>query len=358
MLLLVLLHHIAGDGWSTGPLSRDSGYTAYVRGARRAHAGAPAVRRDYAGNADCTVRRRPPWPSADRDDADSLLHRRLDYWRIDPSGLPDRLALPFDRPALDRRGIGRRPPAGPRRPGTPRATARAGAPLRRQHAHGAARLLAALFTSSRCRTDVPIGTPVAGRTDAALDELVGFFVNTLVLRTDTSGDPTFGEPLDRVRDRAGCPRAPGRPVRAGRRGRGTWRARSPITRCSRSCSPLSTVSPRCPDLPGLAVTEARQRGRTPPSTTSPSRLTRRRRRRPGRHGRIPHRPLHLVRCANPRRAGCACSARSRPSRRAADRPDRRARRGRTRGAARPGVRRPGRRRRAAGRLGGMCLPRR
>lgn len=52
------------------------------------------------------------------------------------------------------------------------------------------------------QSDLLIGTPVANRKYAELENLIGFFLNTIVLRVDFSQDVTFRAYLDTIRQRA------------------------------------------------------------------------------------------------------------------------------------------------------------
>jgi amino acid adenylation domain-containing protein len=193
-VLALTMHHIAVDGWSLAPLLRDLATAYRARAGGEAPAWAP-LRVQYA---DFALWQRELLGSA--ANPDSLLSKQLRFWRRTLDGMPERISLPVDRPDPAVR------------------SAQGGEVAVEVDAALHARMLelsrsrqvslfmvlhavfAALLTRLGAGEDIGVSTPVAGRTDEALDDLVGFFVNLLVLRTDTSGDPTLVSLLERVRE--------------------------------------------------------------------------------------------------------------------------------------------------------------
>lgn len=193
-LLLLTLHHIAADGWSLRPLADDlsTAYRARTHGVSPALAELPVQYADYA-----LWQRRA---LGSEDVPDSEIACQLAYWKDALSEAPVELRLPVDRPrsAQSTGHVSRRIPV--------EIDAATHAGLRRLSGERNASLFmvlqaafAVLLSKLGAGNDIPIGTPVAGRTETKLDDLIGFFVNTLVLRTDTSGNPDLVDVVDRVR---------------------------------------------------------------------------------------------------------------------------------------------------------------
>jgi amino acid adenylation domain-containing protein len=190
-VLLLTLHHIVSDGWSTGVLARELSalYAALRRGEPDPLPPLPVQYADYAA-----WQRR--WVDGE------VLRRQAEYWKAALAGAPELLELPTDHPrpakrdhagaalavALDEPLTAGLRALGERHGTTPFMT-----------------LLAAwavVLGRLSGQEDVVVGTPTANRGRRELEGLIGFFVNTLALRVDLSGSPTVGELLGRVKERA------------------------------------------------------------------------------------------------------------------------------------------------------------
>ncbi|WP_372341549.1 amino acid adenylation domain-containing protein, partial [Nocardia sp. CC216A] len=193
-VLVFVAHHISADGWSMGPLTRDVmiAYAARTSGVAPGWAPMPVQYADYS------IWQRQVLGS--EDDPQSLISAQAAFWKTTLADLPDELNLPADRP---------RPTAQSFRGG--RVLFPIGADLhqglrriaREQNAtmfmvvHTA---LAVFLSRLSGTSDIAIGTPIAGRGEAELDDVIGMFVNTLVLRTEVDAQRGFAELLAHAKD--------------------------------------------------------------------------------------------------------------------------------------------------------------
>ncbi|RMZ58791.1 amino acid adenylation domain-containing protein [Chryseobacterium nematophagum] len=193
-VLLIIIHHIAFDGWSFAPFWKDlsTAYSARINNEIPKWNPLPIQYSDYA------LWQRNTFHG--EQGQSSVIDRQLNYWTKNLNNLPDLVSLPSDyfrpeKPAYkgDRKSL-----------------------IIPSKLHDDLILLSqsqnvtlfmilhaglcCLLTRFGAGNDIVIGTPIAGRKDSSVRDLIGFFVNNLVLRIDTSGNPTFQALLKKVKE--------------------------------------------------------------------------------------------------------------------------------------------------------------
>ncbi|WP_157129551.1 non-ribosomal peptide synthetase, partial [Nocardia amamiensis] len=194
-VLAFTVHHVAADGSSMGPLARDvmAAYMARVQGEAPQWQPLPVQYADYA-----------LWQRAvlgSEEDPESLAAQQVAYWKTALADLPDQLELPADRPrppAQSFHGKAIRFEIDPQRHARLHELARAhnASPFMVVHA-----VLAVLLARLSGTDDIAVGTPIAGRGERELDNLIGMFVNTLVFRTEVNAGDSFADLLGDVKER-------------------------------------------------------------------------------------------------------------------------------------------------------------
>jgi amino acid adenylation domain-containing protein len=196
-VLLLTMHHIISDGWSIGILIREMAalYEAFTQGQPSPLAELPIQYADFAR-----------WQR--RTLTGDLFDKQLAYWKARLGDAPPKLELPYKRHRPHGEAA-RTAATTARRSATYRFTLQQ--PLasalkslsRREGTTLFMTLMAAyktLLHHYTGATDITVGSPVANRNRAEVENLIGFFVNILILRSDLSGNPTFRELLARERE--------------------------------------------------------------------------------------------------------------------------------------------------------------
>ncbi len=187
-VLLLTMHHIVSDGWSMGVLIREMSelYSAYANGREPELEELPIQYADYASW-------QREWLQGE------ALEEQVQYWRTQLAAAPQ-LELPTDR---------MRPAIQSYRGGYERfvLSEEVSAALKSLSRREGVTMFMLLLTAFKvllmrysAAEDIVVGTDIAGRRHREVEGLIGFFVNQLVLRTDLSGNPTFRELLQRVRE--------------------------------------------------------------------------------------------------------------------------------------------------------------
>jgi amino acid adenylation domain-containing protein len=188
-LLMLNMHHIISDAWSLDLFKRELRviYEAFQSGASSPLPDLPLQYADFA------VWQRD-WMRG------ATLDKQLGYWKGQLTGAPTVLELPSDHP---------RPPV-QRYQGRRQMITLRGKLVADLRALGNAERATLFMTTLAAfsvflsryteQEDIVVGTPIANRNRAELEQMIGFFVNTLVLRINLSGDPTFSELLARVKE--------------------------------------------------------------------------------------------------------------------------------------------------------------
>lgn len=187
--LLLTLHHIAGDGWSMGILSRELSRI-YESITTDQPVELPELPIQYLDFAEW----QREWLQGD------VFEEQLNYWMSNLAGAPPELRLPTDRPRLAQQSFRGASVSS-------KLSSELSKSIRdfsqREGVTVFMTMLAAFQTllfRYTGQSDIVVGTPIAGRNRVEIENLIGFFVNTLALRTNFSGNPTFRELLGRVKE--------------------------------------------------------------------------------------------------------------------------------------------------------------